>query len=106
MGINKGDLIEIELVDLANGGDCVGRYEGLAVFVPGGVPGELVQIKIIEKKKSYARGEIQEVLKEASERIKPECPVFGACGGCQLLHIDYKKQLEYKRKMVKDLLER
>ena len=38
------------MVDLANGGDCVGRYDGLAVFVPGGVPGELVKIRIIEEK--------------------------------------------------------
>src|SRR5690554_5291553 len=99
MGINKGDIVEIELVDLANGGDCVGRYDGLAVFVPGGVPGELVKIRIIEKKKNYARGEILEVLKEALERVKAECPVFGICGGCHLQHISYEKQMEYKQKM-------
>lgn len=106
MGINKGDIVEIELVDLANGGDCVGRYDGLAVFVPGGVPGELVKIRIIEKKKNYARGEILKVLKKSLERVKAECPVFGICGGCHLQHISYEKQMEYKQKMVKDLLER
>lgn len=106
MSINKGDIVEIELADLANGGDCVGRYDDLAVFVPGGVPGELVKIRITEKKKNYARGEIVEVLRRAPERVEAECPVSGICGGCQLQHIAYEKQLEYKRKMMKDLLER
>lgn len=104
--IKKGDIIEIDLVDIANGGDCIGRYQGLAVFVPGGVPGERISARVIEKKKSYARAELLEVIKEVKTRVNPECPVFGACGGCQLQHIDYKEQLKYKEKMVRDLLER
>lgn len=106
MGLNKGDIVDIELVDLANGGDSVGRYEDLVLFVPGGIPGEEVRVRIVEKKKNYARGELVEVLRPARERIKAACPVFGTCGGCQLQHIAYEKQVEYKGKMVKDLLER
>ncbi|MFW6306787.1 MAG: 23S rRNA (uracil(1939)-C(5))-methyltransferase RlmD [Bacillota bacterium] len=104
--IKKGDIIEIELVDMANGGDCVGRYDGMAVFIPAGVPGEKVKAKIIEKKKNYARGELLEIMEEEDNRISPQCCVFGACGGCQLQHMDYQSQLKYKRKMVVDLLER
>ena len=65
MGLNKGDIVDIELVDLANGGDSVGRYEDLVLFVPGGIPGEEVRVRIVEKKKNYARGELVEVLRPA-----------------------------------------
>src|SRR5690554_567317 len=106
MGINRGDVIELKLDDLANGGDSIGRYQGLAVFVPGGVPGELVRARILAKKRNYARGELLEIIKRADSRIEPECSVFEDCGGCQLQHIEYETQLEYKQKMVQDLLER
>ncbi|MFP4662268.1 MAG: 23S rRNA (uracil(1939)-C(5))-methyltransferase RlmD [Halanaerobiales bacterium] len=104
--MKKGDILELELIDIANGGDCVARYQGMAVFVAGGIPGEKVSVRITEKKKSYARAELLEIIKTVEERVDPECAVFGACGGCQLMHIDYQKQLKFKQKMLKDLLER
>ncbi len=91
---------------MANGGDCVGHYNGLAVFVDGGIPGETVQVRITQKKKNYARAELIKVLDAVSTRVNPECPVFSDCGGCQLQHIDYREQLLHKEKMIKDLLER
>lgn len=91
---------------MANGGDCVGHYNGLAVFVDGGIPGERVQVKITQKKKNYVRAELIKVLDAVSTRVNPECPVFSDCGGCQLQHIDYREQLLHKEKMIKDLLER
>ncbi|MEJ6949630.1 23S rRNA (uracil(1939)-C(5))-methyltransferase RlmD [Natronospora cellulosivora (SeqCode)] len=104
--LKKGDLIELELNDIANGGDCVGRYQGLAVFVAGGIPGEKVLTKISEKKKNYARGKLIKVIDTVDSRVNPECPVFIECGGCHIQHINYKEQLLHKEKMVKDLLER
>ncbi|MFW6287394.1 MAG: 23S rRNA (uracil(1939)-C(5))-methyltransferase RlmD [bacterium] len=104
--MKKGDIIELELIDIANGGDCVGRYQGLAVFVAAGIPGEKVSVRVTERKKSYARAELLEINEEVETRVDPECAVYGACGGCQLMHIDYEEQLKYKQKMVKDLLER
>lgn len=105
-GIKKGDIVEIELDNLAHGGESVGRLKGLAIFVPGGIPGERVRVRITESKKSYARGELLKVLRPVEERIDPACPVFAACGGCQLQQMDYPLQLSHKRRMVEDLLER
>ncbi|MBM7624500.1 23S rRNA (uracil(1939)-C(5))-methyltransferase RlmD [Sporohalobacter salinus] len=104
--VTLGEVVAIELEDLAYGGDAVGRKDGFAVFVSQGIPGEIVEIEIIQVKKSYARGKIIEVIEPASERINGECRVSEICGGCQLQHIDYQAQLEYKREMVKDNIER
>lgn len=101
-----GDKVVIELEDLAYGGDAVGRRDGFAIFVPHGIPGEVVEIEITQVKQSYARGEVIDVVKSVPERISGDCNVEGVCGGCQLQHIDYQAQLKYKRKMVKDNIER
>ena len=96
----------ITLTDMAHGGDAVGRHEDQVVFVPLGVPGETVRIELEPSEKRFTRGRIVEVLQPADSRIEAPCPYFGLCGGCQWQHIDYSVQLELKRKIVIDLLER
>jgi len=100
-GVKKGDIIEIDLDNLAHGGECVGHLGKLAVFVQGGIPGERVRVRI-----NLSKGEILEVLSAAQGRIEPVCPVFNECGGCQLQQMDYQLQLKYKREMIGDLLQR
>ncbi len=105
--VKKNDIYKIKIEDLANGGDGVGRIEdGLVVFVPLTLPGDYVKIKITYKKKNFAYGELIEILESASARVEPPCPVFDRCGGCQIQHIDYKKQLEFKENMVSELMHR
>lgn len=106
MSVKKGDIVKLTLDNITNGGDCVGRVNGLAVFVPDGIPGEKVEVKIIHRKKNYARGEIINLIEPVEERIDPKCAVYGACGGCQLQHMSYKEQLNNKKAIVKDALER
>ena len=103
--VKKGEIVTISLDNIAYGGDAVGRKDNFTIFVPYGIPGERVKVKIREVKQSYARGEIVSLVEETKERIEPKCSVSGACGGCQLDHIDYQAQLKYKRAMVKDALE-
>ncbi|MGM0472308.1 MAG: class I SAM-dependent RNA methyltransferase, partial [Bacillota bacterium] len=104
--VSLGEEVIIELDDLAYGGDAVGRKDGFAIFVPQGVPGDRVQIEIIELKQNYGRGQIIEVLESGAERIESKCQISLECGGCQLQQIDYQAELEYKRDMVADNLER
>jgi 23S rRNA (uracil1939-C5)-methyltransferase len=97
----------LELTDMTFGGDALGRLpDGRAVFVPFGLTGETVQIRIIFEKPTFARGEILEIITPSPRRIAPRCPHFGICGGCSYQHLSYPDQLELKRKLVIDQLKR
>ena len=103
--VSKDGVEIIKLDNIAYGGDAVGRKDNFTIFVPQGIPGEKVKVRITELKKSYARGEIIEVIEETEERVTPQCEVSEECGGCQIDHIDYQAQLKYKERMVEDALE-
>ena len=77
-----------------------------AVFVPFGLPGEKVRVRLTEEKKNFARGEIVEILEAASERITPKCKHFSECGGCHYQNLPYEKQLEVKTEVLRDQLTR
>ena len=99
--------IEISIHDLARGGSGVGRLpSGEVVFVPFTAPGDRVLIRIIERKKSYAHGELVEILEPSPVRVTPECPAFGTCGGCSWQHLPYPLQFETKIKGLKTALSR
>jgi len=97
--------IDVELTDLAYGGDAVGRYEGRVLFVPGGIPGERVRVEIVEERRGHARADLLEILRPASERIEPAYPELTDCG-CQWQHIAYPAQLTWKAHIVRQLLVR
>ncbi len=85
----------------------MGRLDdGRAVFVPFGMPGERVRVRLTEEKKNFARGEIIEILESSKERIIPKCKHFGECGGCHYQHIPYEKQLQIKTDILRDQLQR
>jgi len=98
--------IELEITDLAYGGDGVGRTEGRACFVPFTLPGERVRAHLVQENKRYARAEVAELLTSSPERIKPPCPHFRACGGCRYQHLDYAAQIRWKQKQVTEILAR
>ena len=91
---------------LGSGGEGVGKLDGLAVFVEGALPGETVVVEIVTVKKNYAVGKLIEVVKPSPERVKPFCPLYESCGGCQLQHMSYPAQLKRKRQQVVDAIER
>src|SRR5260370_17009572 len=97
--------IEVELTDLAYGGDAVGRYEGRVLFVPGGIPGERVRVEIVEERRGHARADLLEILRPAPERIEPQYPLL-TDSGCQWQHIAYPAQLTWKAHIVRQLLVR
>lgn len=99
-------IIELELNDLAYGGDAVGRYQGRAVFVSGGLPGEVVRARLTRERSNYARATLVEVLQRSPERVEPEFPELGESGGFQWQHIDYQAQLNWKTRITRQLLMR
>ncbi|HEY0368489.1 MAG TPA: TRAM domain-containing protein [Chthoniobacterales bacterium] len=98
--------VELEINDVAFGGNAVGRASGKAVFVPFAIDGERVRAEIVREKKNFAEADLVEVLAASPRRTKPECPYFGRCGGCGYQHIDYAHQLELKRRQVEQVLRR
>lgn len=104
--VKQGDNITLTVNGLGSSGEGVGKYEGFTVFVKGALPEEEVRVTITLVKKSYAVGALEEIVKASAERVKPACPVYKECGGCQLQHLSYKGQLECKRQQVQDALTR
>jgi 23S rRNA (uracil1939-C5)-methyltransferase len=102
----RGDRVDVTIDDLAFGGDGVGRLDGYVMFVRGGLPGDRLRVRVTETRARYGRGEVDEVLVRAPDRIDPPCPYFGRCGGCRLQHLSYPAQLAFKAKQVRDCLER
>lgn len=105
-GLNVGDPAEVEITGLSHAGEGVGRWRGLALFVPLAVPGERVRVEITAVGKSFARGRLVEVLEKSGVRVEPGCGLFGDCGGCHLLHMDYREQLRWKTVQVREALTR
>jgi 23S rRNA (uracil1939-C5)-methyltransferase len=99
-------LKNVEISDVAAEGNSIARVEDFVVFIPYGAPGDVVDVKLDKKKKSYAIGHIEQMVKPSPIRIEPRCEHFGVCGGCRWQHIPYSEQLKYKYQQVKDALER
>ena len=105
--ITQPATIDLQLEKLTYGGDAMGRLEdGRAVFVPFGLPGERVRVRLTEEKRNFARGEIVEILEASPQRILPRCKHFGVCGGCQYQILPYEEQLKAKTEILRDQLRR
>ena len=104
--LKKNDDISPEITGMTAECAGVGRHEGFAVFVPGALPGEKVEAHIIKVTGKYAVGKLTNVLVPSPERVSPDCPASLRCGGCALQHMRYEAQLEFKRGLVRDALER
>lgn len=104
----QGQLIEVTIADLSNNGDGVGRWgaQGQVVFVPDTVPGDQVQVRLVQVKPRYAHGRLQQIFSASPRRVRPSCIVADKCGGCQWQPVDYARQLEAKRNQVIQALER
>ena len=100
------DGTQIRIRSLGNQGEGVGSHEGCALFVPGALPEELVQIEITEQHKKFGRAKLLSIDTPSPHRVRPICPLFGRCGGCQIMHLAYEQQLVYKRQKVVEALRR
>src|SRR3984885_10064195 len=91
---------------LVYGGEGLARLEGKVVLVPFVLPGEVVRAETERAKNDLWRGRLIEVLQPSASRVTPDCPYFQRCGGCQYQHIDYPFQLEQKREILREALQR
>jgi 23S rRNA (uracil1939-C5)-methyltransferase len=104
----QGEIRKFKITEINNEGEGIVRLgdERFVVFVPDALPEEDVTCRIVQAKKNYAVAKVLERHNDSSKRIKPLCPVYGKCGGCQLQHMDYASQLKLKTKTVYDAIRR
>nr|WP_315369134.1 23S rRNA (uracil(1939)-C(5))-methyltransferase RlmD [Oribacterium sinus] len=98
--LQKNDLIMLEITDLTEEGQGVGKKDGLVFFVKDSVMGDWVEARILKVKKNYAYAKVEKLLEASPYRITPLCPVAGKCGGCQLQHLSYEKELSWKEDRI------
>ncbi|MBL8051355.1 MAG: class I SAM-dependent RNA methyltransferase [Anaerolineales bacterium] len=98
---------EITLEKFTYGGEAIGRLpDGRAVFIPFGLPNEVVKIRLTQEKQNFARGEIIEIIKSSPERMEAKCKHFTQCGGCHYQNLSYENQLKAKTEILRDQLRR
>ena len=104
--MKQGDLVTIDIIDAGMEGEGIGRADGMAVFVPGAVVGDRVQVELTMVKKNFARGQMLVLEEPSPDRQEAFCQYYGDCGGCSLQAMTYDAQLKLKEKWVKDKLVR
>ena len=104
--LKKNDEIVLEITDITNEGNGVGRYDGVAVFVAGSSVGDVINCKIVKVNKSYCYGIITGFVTKSPYRIDDDCPVSKNCGGCSFRHFTYEQECEVKNRFVKASFER
>jgi 23S rRNA (uracil1939-C5)-methyltransferase len=100
------DPIVCQFHDLSHDGMGVGKHDGKIIFADLVLPEEEALVEITETKKKFNKADVLKILKKSKWRVEPTCPYFSKCGGCQIMHLDYAKQLEQKKKRVLDQLKK
>ncbi len=106
MLIKKNDDIEIKIESMTSEGSAVGHFDGMAVFVRGAVPGDVITAHIIKVSKRYAIATVKEIIAPSSSRVESDCSVSQKCGGCSFRNMTYDEELVYKINRVRDAVER
>ena len=99
-------LADISIIDIAEEGKGVAKVDELVVFVDKAIPGDVVDVELVLKKKNFAESRVAQLKKASLHRVKPFCEHFGVCGGCKWQHMDYAAQLTYKQRAVDNALTR
>src|SRR6056297_3359633 len=95
--VKKGEIIDIEIIDINFRGQGVGKVDNYVIFVNNTLPKDKVKIKILKAISKYGVGEVVEYLERSEKFEDPKCPYFYECGGCQIMNMKYEEQLKYKR---------
>jgi len=97
---------DVKITDAGAEGKAIARVNERVLFVPFAAPGDVVDVQVFKKRKSYFEGQIKAIKRYSEYRTQPKCEHFGLCGGCKWQHLDYEYQKSFKQKQVKDSLDR
>lgn len=104
--VEKNKDYIVNITGMGFQGEGVGKIDDYTLFIEGAIEGEEAKVKVVKAQKNYGFGKLLEVTKPSKFRVEPICPVFKRCGGCQIQHISYEGQLDFKKKRVMDCIER
>lgn len=102
--MQKNDLIELIIEDMSVDGEGIGKYEGMAFFVKDAIVGDKIRARVTKLKRTYGYARVDEILEPSVDRTEPRCALHKRCGGCQIQAMDYKAQLAFKEKKVRNNL--
>lgn len=102
----KNKEYELDIESMGFQGEGVAKIDNFTVFVPGAILGEKVRIKILKVEKKFAFGKLLQIIKSSPSRKVPKCGIYERCGGCNIQHMSYEGQLEYKKNRVMDTITR
>lgn len=104
--LQPGQRLELDINTVAFGGDGIGRVDNFVIFVPFVIEGERVEVEVVDVKRRYATADLVRVITPSPHRVRPRCPYYANCAGCQYQHVDYAHQLEMKRAQIRDVFQR
>ena len=102
----KNEIVKIEITDITDEGNGVGKVDGFTIFVPGTAVGDKLRVRLVKLQKHFGYGIIEEMLEPSPDRIEMDCSVYRQCGGCSLRHISYQAELAIKQNWVTQHLRR
>ncbi len=102
----KNDELTLEITDMGSRGEGIGHTDGYALFVKDALAGDIIRARITKVKKNFAYARLMEIIQPSPDRIEPVCPVAKQCGGCQLQHCSYERQLAWKEQKIANCLRR
>lgn len=106
MEFKKNTVVTLDITDMGQDGEGIGKVEGYTLFVKDAVIGDRVQVKVMKAKKSYGYARLLEILSPSPDRVEPRCACARQCGGCQIQALSYESQLKFKEEKVRGCLER
>lgn len=98
----KDAVFEVNITDIGNDGEGIGKIDGYTLFIKDAVIGDTVKAKIMKAKKNYAYAHLEEVLTPSEFRVQPKCSIARACGGCQTQSMSYERELLFKQNKVRN----
>ena len=96
----------VEIIDVAAEGKSIAKVDGMTLFVPFTIPGDVVDVQPYRKRKKFAEGRVERFVEYSKDRVEPVCEHFGICGGCKWQMMPYELQLKHKQQQVEDNLRR
>lgn len=102
--LNTGQTLQLKIKRLGINGEGIGYYKRLIIFVPRALPGEEVIVKVTKATPTFAEASLTKIVKKSRDRIQPPCQFYDRCGGCQLQHLAYNKQLDFKKDLLAQAL--